>query len=202
MLRTPIYIFSFFTVIALVTFSACKTSKKSTTGSINENMEVVWDDKPEEVRVNTSGRNRSNRQFYSEHSKKLGYELNGNENQKLIAFISDWLGTPYRYGGHSKNGTDCSGFILMLYREVYGIDLARSSYDIARNSQKIKKHQLKEGDLVFFKTSGNRISHVGIYLSNNKFAHASSSRGVTVNDLSENYYMRTFAMAGRIAKKR
>lgn len=165
-------------------------------------MEVVWDDKPEEVRVNTSGRNRSNRQFYSEHSKKLGYELNGNENQKLIAFISDWLGTPYRYGGHSKNGTDCSGFILMLYREVYGIDLARSSYDIARNSQKIKKHQLKEGDLVFFKTSGNSISHVGIYLSNNKFAHASSSRGVTVNDLSENYYMRTFAMAGRIAKKR
>jgi len=165
-------------------------------------MEVVWDDRPEEVRVKSSGKTRGNRQFYSEHSKKLGYELTGSENQKLIAFVADWMGTPYRYGGSSKNGTDCSGFILMLYREVYGIDLARSSYDIARNSQKIKKHQLKEGDLVFFKTSGNRISHVGIYLSNNKFAHASTSRGVTVNDLSENYYLRTFAMAGRIAKKR
>ena len=87
---------------------------------------------------------------------------------------------------------------MVLYKEVYGIDLARSSYDIAKNSREIKKKNLKESDLVFFKTTKNRISHVGIYISRNKFAHASSSRGVTINDLSEEYYVRTFAMAGRV----
>lgn len=186
-----------FILIILGVYS-CRTSRTPGRGDAPENLQVEWDD-PVQVKTNVKKTGKkADREFYEVNSKKLGFNLTGEEDQRLIAFISDWLGTPYKYGGKTKKGTDCSGFIMVLYKEVYGIDLARSSYDIAKNSKEIKKKHLKESDLVFFKTTKNRISHVGIYISGNKFAHASSSRGVTINDLSEEYYERTFAMAGRV----
>ncbi|TVQ94539.1 MAG: NlpC/P60 family protein [Bacteroidetes bacterium] len=139
-------------------------------------------------------------EFYTEYSQLLGYELNGNENPELIREVVSWLGTPYRYGGINKSGADCSGFAKVVYRDVYGINLERVTVNMAQNSRRISKRNLQEGDLVFFRINSRRISHVGIYLSNNKFIHASASRGVVVNDLDEDYYSRRFAFGGRVGR--
>lgn len=122
-------------------------------------------------------------------------------NKRLYAEVEDWLGTPYKYGGQSKKGTDCSGLVVELYKSVYGKKLYRSSHEIyEKNCKPIKKKDLKEGDLVFFITSrnGKRINHVGLYLKDNKFVHSTTKRGVIITDLSEDYYERYFYRAGRV----
>lgn len=136
--------------------------------------------------------------FYSIASSRLGYPLTGSENRALLSEVMEWLGTPYRYGGHTRQGVDCSGLVNHIYLKVYNINLERSSVNMARNIHKVNKSHLREGDLVFFRINQNNISHVGIYISNNKFVHASTSRGVIVSDMDQEYYRRRFAFGGRI----
>jgi murein DD-endopeptidase / murein LD-carboxypeptidase len=140
----------------------------------------------------------SDRGFYNEYSQRLGYNLVGTENPGLIQEIESWLGTPYRLGGNTKEGVDCSGFAHAVYQKIYGINLARISVNMAQNSVRVDRKRLQEGDLVFFKIDRRNISHVGIYLGNNKFVHASSSRGVIISDLDEKYYAERFAFGGRV----
>jgi cell wall-associated NlpC family hydrolase len=118
---------------------------------------------------------------------------------RLVAHIMDWVGTPHRDNTKSKNGTDCSGFVQAVFMDAHGIELSRSSADMYNNDvNKISKRQLQEGDLVFFNTFGSGISHVGIYLKEGKFAHTSSSKGVTVSSLDERYYQKNYRGAGRV----
>lgn len=119
------------------------------------------------------------------------------KNEKLFTFLDEWYGTPYRYGGSSKSGIDCSAFTGFLMAAVYSVSIPRNSRDQFSICQKIGKNDLTEGDLVFFKTR-NTISHVGVYLGNNKFAHASTSSGVMISDLDEVYFARKYAGSGRI----
>jgi lipoprotein Spr len=116
----------------------------------------------------------------------------------LFYQVYDWLGTRYKYSGDSKKGIDCSGFVSEMYEKVYCIHLSGGSRDIWATVQPIEKGQLSEGDLLFFKIKMGGISHVGIYLGNNKFAHASVRSGVTISDLNEAYYKRYFYKGGRI----
>ena len=135
--------------------------------------------------------------------KRLDINLGRNDNKALYKEIKSWLGTPYAGGGHQKQvGTDCSGFVMELYLSVYTIPLERrGSLMYSNNCVHINKTELREGDLVFFHDgSGSRISHVGIYLKDNKFAHASSSRGVVIDDLTANYYVKHYYAAGRVKK--
>ena len=118
-------------------------------------------------------------------------------NLKLYSFIHEWYGTPYKYGGSSKKGIDCSAFTLFLYDEVYNIKIPRTSRDQFAHLKKINRSELLEGDLVFFKEK-TRITHVGVYLGNNKFAHASTSQGVMISDLDQLYFSRRYAGAGRL----
>ena len=105
-------------------------------------------------------------------------------------------------GGLTKKGVDCSGFVAIVFREVYGKQLARSSADMLKhNCKKVSRVNLKEGDLVFFRTGKGRKkvpNHVGIYLKNGKFIHTSTSNGVIVSSLSEPYYVRTWLTGGRV----
>jgi cell wall-associated NlpC family hydrolase len=117
-------------------------------------------------------------------------------NTKLLAFIDDWYGTRYRYGGSTKAGTDCSGFTGNLMLAVFGITMPRIAKDQYAACKKIKKKNMQQGDLVFFNTRGG-VSHVGVYMGNNKFIHASTSRGVMISDLDDDYYHKTFIGAGR-----
>lgn len=118
---------------------------------------------------------------------------------ELITTINSWLGTPHRDGQRSKQGTDCSGFVREVYKEVHQIELSASSKEMYRNDvEVIDKEELQEGDLVFFNTFGSGVSHVGIYLSDGKFAHTSTSKGVTIDDLDSPYYMRNYYGSGRV----
>ncbi len=119
-------------------------------------------------------------------------------NKSLYTFIEEWYGTPYRYGGTGKDGIDCSAFTRQLYEDVYSLGLLRTSIEQFGSVLSIDKDELKEGDLVFFKIRSKRISHVGVYLYDGKFVHASVSQGVVISDLADAYWTRYYAGAGRI----
>ena len=133
-------------------------------------------------------------------SVRLGVDIGMEDNHKLYLEAADWIGTPYRGGGDSKRGTDCSGMVYQIYRKVYRIQVPRNSEELKDKSNKIAKRNLKEGDLVFFSSnrSKKKVAHVGIYLKNGKFIHSSTSRGVIVSRLGEDYYSRHWICGGRI----
>lgn len=137
----------------------------------------------------------------SELQKKYAAILNvlpnSIRNNELLETMDDWYGTRYQYGGTTKYGIDCSAFTREMYRGAYGIELPRTAREQYGRVRKISSTELREGDLVFFNTTGG-VSHVGMYLGNNKFVHASTSKGVTISDLYESYYISRFIGAGRI----
>jgi cell wall-associated NlpC family hydrolase len=120
------------------------------------------------------------------------------KNVKLYAFIDDWYGVNYKYGGMSKSGVDCSGFCTILYREIYKKSIKRTTGELVKAIHKVNKKKLKEGDLVFFTIAKKKNAHVGVYLMNNKFVHASSSKGVLISSLKNPYYIKTYNKGGRL----
>jgi probable lipoprotein NlpC len=119
-------------------------------------------------------------------------------NKNLYRFITDWTGVKYRLGGLDKRGIDCSGFALLLNKEIYGLNLPRRSRDQANSIKDQNPSKLKEGDLVFFSFGGNEIDHVGVYLNHGFFVHASTTRGVIVDDLSLPAYQRVLVKSGPV----
>ncbi len=118
-------------------------------------------------------------------------------NVSLYNLIDEWWSTPYRLGGTTKKGIDCSAFVQTLMLGVFAVQLPRTAREQRSVSTSIEPEELREGDLVFFNTRGG-VSHVGVYLHNNKFVHASTSGGVMISDLNEEYWRRKFLGAGRI----
>lgn len=128
----------------------------------------------------------------------LGIEREEGDNEALYDAIQSWIGTPYRYGGTTKAGIDCSGFVGNIYQEVYNKKLQRVANDMQQDCNLISRSELKEGDLVFFTNSKGRVSHVGIYLKNDIFAHSSTSRGVIISRLGDSYWSKHFYKGGRV----
>jgi hypothetical protein len=126
----------------------------------------------------------------------LDTEVEMVKNINLVSLIDEWMGTRYRLGGTSKSGIDCSAFMQVLFTGIYGISLPRTAREQYNMSQRISRTDLKEGDLIFFNTTGG-VSHVGMYLQNNKFVHASSS-GVTISDIFDEYWVKRFIGVGRV----
>jgi len=118
-------------------------------------------------------------------------------NTRLWQYIDDWYGTHYRFGGNTKQGIDCSAFAGGLMSVVFGIGLPRMAKDQYNTGERVSKDDLQEGDLVFFHTTRKGVSHVGVYLTNNKFVHASTNYGVVISDLTDPYYSRAFVGARR-----
>jgi cell wall-associated NlpC family hydrolase len=108
-----------------------------------------------------------------------------------------WKGTPYRYGGLTKSGIDCSGFVYMTFKRQFGVQLPRSTKEMIEVGQNVTGNRLKPGDLLFF-TTGFFDHHVGIYLGSSKFLHASESHGVMISSLNNQYWTSNFEEARRI----
>ena len=149
--------------------------------------------------VETQGLSAEDRAFYNKYSKKFGICFTGAENKKLIRAIDGWLGAPYRLGGCSKKGVDCSCFVQTLYATVYGIELKRSAREMFDDARLVSGKNLREGDLLFLKGKNKTIFHVGIYLKEGKFVHVSTARGVVISSLQEGYYRKYFHAGGRVA---
>jgi lipoprotein Spr len=137
-----------------------------------------------------------------ELSRKFGLPITNRDNLHLYKEASKWLGVKHQYGGNTHRGVDCSGLVVQIYTEVYRKKLKRSSADMLKyNCKKVSRGKLREGDLVFFRTGSgkkNIPNHVGIYLKNQHFVHASTSRGVIVSDLNDPYYLRNWITGGRV----
>lgn len=132
------------------------------------------------------------------HSDLSGFNKNKNAIIKnLLAHYQQWRGTRYHLGGMSKSGVDCSGFVYIAYLQRFNLELPRTTINQIRAGYSVDKSELKPGDLVFFKT-GVGVRHVGIYLDNGKFMHASSSRGVMISHLNNPYWKKHYWMCKHI----
>ena len=155
---------------------------------------------------------KSSRPFYKDVDMRelvraglaLGFDIEEHDNWQLMIESSKWLGVPYKYGGNTKAGVDCSGLTVAIYKTVFNKQLHRRSADqYTMDCRNVSRTGLASGDLVFFATSGGRntaenISHVGIYLKENKFIHASSSRGVVVDNLDSDYFVQHWVAGGKV----
>lgn len=131
----------------------------------------------------------------------FGLNMDSAQSIQLYLTVYDWLGTKYKYAGDCKNGVDCSGFVSEMYKQVYCKEISGSSITLFSECDTVPRGELKEGDILFFKIKKGQISHVAIYLGNNKFAHASVHGGVMVSDLKEDYYKKYFYRGGRLKSK-
>ncbi|NCI46262.1 C40 family peptidase [Sediminibacterium soli] len=123
-------------------------------------------------------------------------------NIALLQVIDRWWGVKYCLGGNSDSCIDCSRFTQTVLHDVWQQDLPRTAQDQFNTCDKVELEDLREGDLVFFNTGGGRdISHVGVYLINNKFVHASTSGGVMISDLNDTYWQPKYRGAGRTGSK-
>jgi cell wall-associated NlpC family hydrolase len=135
----------------------------------------------------------------NKYANLLGVAPTDLTNALLLSQMEKWYGTQYCFGGSTDSCIDCSSFTQVILRDVYNVKIPRNSQQQFDASTKIEVENLKEGDLVFFNTvsASMIITHVGVYVCNNKFVHASTSKGVTINDLSEKYFAKAFRGAGR-----
>jgi len=132
------------------------------------------------------------------YSQILGVDEGAIQNGRLYAFIDQWMGTPYKFGGLDKDGIDCSGLALLLEQQVYGINIPRMTSQQVTVIKRKYEEELQEGDLVFFDYDGKKFSHVGIYLQNGYYVHASSTKGVIIVKLHDPYTYKYFSRCGSV----
>jgi hypothetical protein len=130
----------------------------------------------------------------------LGLNAEEISNLDLFEFIDEWYGTRYCMGGTTKKCIDCSALVQILFSEIYETQVPRTAREQYKVVKRISLTELQEGDLLFFNTRGRGISHVGVYLANNKFFHSATSSGVMISDLYEPYFIKRLVGAGRVVK--
>ncbi|MDQ3109000.1 MAG: C40 family peptidase [Bacteroidota bacterium] len=166
---------SFCTWFALIAMISCHTEKHASTGNTSEETTLK-----------------------KKYAGLMGVKENEITNIRLYKFIDSWYGVPYKSAGKTKAGADCSGFVSVLCAQVYNKTISGSSASIFASCNTVSEKNLQEGDFVFFKINSEKISHVGIYLKNRRFVHASTHKGVMINSLDEAYYAKYFYKGGRI----
>ena len=135
--------------------------------------------------------------YSTSHGNRVDFSNTKQVKNILYSQLNEWKSVRYKIGGLSKSGIDCSGFVYVTFLNRFGIKLPRSTQLQSRLGIKIAKSRLRAGDLIFFKT-GTKIRHVAIYLGNDKFIHASTSRGVMVSSLDNRYWSKKYWKSIRI----
>ncbi len=174
--------------------SVVKSKHKPATTKSKNSEEPVIADIPKVSKIKIESIN----QLQFKYAIILDTYIENIANTNLYFNIEEWWGTNYCMGGTTKNCVDCSAFTGNIMRDVYKINLPRTAAEQYAASDRIDKENLKEGDLVFFKAKHGYVNHVGIYLHNNKFVHASTSNGVMISDLNEHYWQGKYAGGGRV----
>ncbi|MDE6301151.1 MAG: C40 family peptidase [Muribaculaceae bacterium] len=167
-------------LMSLLGFISCMTSCHSRRHTVRgHNAEVVADKRPDK---------------HHPTAKPSGTA------RKIIEEGRRWIGTPYLYGGQTKKGMDCSGFVQTVFNNTTDIKLPRSSRDMAKFARRISREQLRPADLVFFVSSqgGDRINHVALYIGDGRILHATTSKGVIESDLNEGYWKKHYYCSGRV----
>nr|WP_261788642.1 C40 family peptidase [Kingella denitrificans] len=120
----------------------------------------------------------------------------------LIGSAMGFLGVAYRFGGASPSGFDCSGFMQYIFRKAFAVNLPRTSAEQANVGVAVNRSQLQPGDMVFFRTAGSRISHVGMYIGNDRFIHAPrTGKRIEITSLSNRYWSARYATARRVKRQ-
>jgi cell wall-associated NlpC family hydrolase len=169
----------FLLLCALLCLSACKSKKMLTDVSAARNKEITGS-------------------LTERYSTLLGVAGRDIRNEKLYKFIDSWMGAPHRTGGTDKKGIDCSYFTTLVQKEIYDRNVPRTARQMAENVKRKYEEELKEGDLVFFDFNGQKFSHVGVYLQNNRFVHVSTSKGVIISNLKDAWYYKYFSRCGAV----
>lgn len=121
---------------------------------------------------------------------------------ELRVYVKGWLNTPYELGGDSKKGIDCSALTQNIYKKVFHVKLPRRVVEQRVEGQPVNRDSLLAGDLIVFRAKLFGRPHIGVYLSNNEFVHASTSQGVMISKLTDNYWKRRYKTARRVIDKK
>lgn len=170
-------------VAAALMLSACSSTHTSNLNNAQTEMRAVND-----------------KDSLSLHASQNEFEAmvrNVDIKSKIMDQYAAWKGVRYRLGGKTKRGIDCSAFVQRTFHEQFGMNLPRSTYEQEELGKKIQRAKLRPGDLVLFR-AGSTGRHVGIYLGNDQFVHASASNGVMISKLSNNYWDRRYREARRV----
>jgi len=140
----------------------------------------------------------SDGEIVNKYAKLLAVPVDSITNRKLYALIEQFSSTPYKFGGNDVKGIDCSGFTYAIEKQVYDVTIPRST--IQQSSFVTIKNisELQEGDLVFLKLGGSSINHVGVYLQNGYFVHATSNMGLVLDNLTDPYTQQRFMACGAV----
>lgn len=137
-------------------------------------------------------------ELLTKYEKLIGTDLEANQ-IALYEFINTWWGVPHKIGGNDRSGVDCSGFVVQLFNEVYQKSVPRTTEDLFLVAKPVDTAELATGDLVFIIFQGRKkVSHVGVYLQEGKFVHASTSKGVRIDFMRDAYYKKQQFSGGRI----
>lgn len=173
-------ILNFFLIIcSVLVFTSCKSKKRALK---NSNYQL---EKP------------SNK-IATKYAEEMEVSKSDIRNGKLYAFIDDWEGTKYQFGGLSKSGIDCSGLVFLIYQNVYNKKIPRMTSQQVEIIKRKYENDFKEGDLVFFDFDDKKFSHVGMYLQNGYYVHASTKRGVMIEKLQNPYTYKYFSRGGSV----
>lgn len=166
----------------LLLLASCGSSRKAT---------VV---RPSDSDIELSERRKPGR-----HNGDPTFDVDSRMAEKIVKSARKWIGTPYRYGGKDRKGTDCSGMTMSVFGEVAGVALPRNSAAQYEYCVSIGHEDLQPGDLVFFcGKRGGPVNHVGLYVGERRMIHASSSRGVVESNLDERYWLTHYYGSGRV----